>query len=336
MSDNIEIKCKDLLQKSRNLLAFSGGVDSSALYHILKSDNIDFDIAIVAYHTRDEAVEELKYAKLLSKKDNKKIYILDVNLKESNFESNAREKRYQFFAEIISTNKYNNLITAHQLNDKLEWFLMQLTKGAGVCELYGFLDISKRDDYQIIRPMIEISRNQIMSYLKQKNIKYFEDISNSDIKHKRNYFRHEFANKLIENYASGINNSFKYLKADIDSMQIPKIYKIEKLTIIDKLDEENINIRYIDKTIKELGVLCSTKQKREILKTKNCVISNKIAIGFNNSRIFICPFISCKLNKPDKEIYRVYKIPTKIRPYITKCNLKEDTISYLKINRIYN
>ena len=136
------IKHEELLKKSKNLLAFSGGVDSSALYHILKEKNIDFDMALVFYNTREEAKQEREHAHRLAKRDNKKVYLLDVKLEETNFESEARRARYDFFKKSIKEGGYDNLLTAHQLNDKLEWFLMQLSKGAGTSELYGFLDIS--------------------------------------------------------------------------------------------------------------------------------------------------------------------------------------------------
>ena len=119
---------------AKNLLAFSGGVDSSALFFWLMEKNIEFDIAIVNYHTRETSDLEVEYAKKLAKKYNKKIFIKDCFLKKFS-EKKARECRYKFFEEIIKQHNYHTLILAHQLNDRLEWFLMQLSKGAGLPEL---------------------------------------------------------------------------------------------------------------------------------------------------------------------------------------------------------
>ena len=315
------IRHEALLRGAKNLLAFSGGTDSTALYHILKDKDIDFDIAIVAYNIRDEAKDELDFAKLLAKQDNKKIYILEAKLKKSNLELNARNIRYNFFDKIILENSYEYLITAHQLNDKLEWFLMQLSKGAGIVELYGFLDISKTQKYDIVRPLIELSKKSILEYLKAHSIKYFYDTSNSDTKYKRNYFRHNYSDKLIDEFEDGIRNSFKYIKEDIKTLPTNKSIKIKHLNIAISSGIDNIDIRYIDKTLKELGVLISAKQRTEIIRTKDCVVSAKFAVCFTEDKIFIAPFIKHKLNKKQKELFRINKIPPKIRAYITKYNI---------------
>ena len=129
------------IKESKNLLAFSAGIDSTALFFLLLEQNIDFDITIVNYNIREESKEELQYAKDLALKYKKKIFYKEVHLEsKSNFEKIARDIRYDFFKQIIKENLYNTLLTGHQLNDKLEWFLMQLTKGAGLVELIAFKD----------------------------------------------------------------------------------------------------------------------------------------------------------------------------------------------------
>ena len=125
------------IKESKNLLAFSAGIDSTALFFLLLEDNISFDIAIVDYNLREQSKKEIAYAKELAKTYNKKIFIKEVFLDGSNFEKKARDVRYTFFKEITEEYNYNTLLTAHQLDDKLEWFMMQLSKGAGLYELIG-------------------------------------------------------------------------------------------------------------------------------------------------------------------------------------------------------
>ena len=117
------------IRNQKNLLAFSAGVDSSALFFLLLENNVPFDIAIVNYNLRAQSKEEISYAKELSHTYKKEIFIYETKLdSNSNFEKNARDIRYAFFEKIIKEHHYANLITAHQLNDKLEWFMMQLSK----------------------------------------------------------------------------------------------------------------------------------------------------------------------------------------------------------------
>jgi tRNA(Ile)-lysidine synthase len=315
---------KDILKQSKNLLAFSAGIDSTALFFLLLDNNIAFDIAIVDYNMRDQSKDEVAYAKELALKYNKECYIKSVTIDTSNFEANARKSRYDFFEEIISTSGYTNLITAHQLNDKLEWFLMQLCKGAGMIELIGLNEVEKRDNYNIIKPLLEVSKDELQEYLDSKNIKYFVDSSNSDTKYKRNLFRKKYANELISEYKNGIKNSFSYIQNDIDSLDnIETIYQEKELYILQNHNDKNLLIRKIDKIIKILGYLPSKAQKDEILSNKESVIGGKIAISFVDSRVYIAPFVTITMDKKQKELFRINKIPPKIRGYLLaeKCDL---------------
>jgi tRNA(Ile)-lysidine synthase len=255
----------------KNLLAFSGGVDSTALFFMLKEQNIEFDMAIVDYGLRKQSKDEVAYAKELADKYGKKIYIKEVKLVDSNFESTAREARYAFFEEIIKSHGYTRLITAHQLNDQLEWFLMQLSRGAGLKELIGLQELSKRDGYEIYRPILEYSKDELLEYLNQRNIKYFIDESNEDTKYKRNYFRKNFANDLIKEFGNGIKNSFRYLKSDLkviyDEDKIDE-FRLDELAIFRYSGDENLALRIIDSELKKRKIILSSSQKKEILKQK--------------------------------------------------------------------
>lgn len=308
----------ELLQNSKNLLAFSGGVDSTALFFILQEQNIEFDLAIVDYGIRDQSKEEVAYAKELAQKYNKNIYLKSYdNIKFS--EKLARDFRYGFFEEIIKEYSYDTLLTAHQLNDKLEWFLMQFTKGAGVTELIGFDKIEQRDNYKLVRPIIDKSKAELENYLDIKNIKYFIDDSNSDTKFKRNYFRLEFANKLIDEFKDGILNSFEYISKDIHSLNnLSKlIYSYKSLSIYKYNLDKNIAIKIIDKELKQRGYLISSATRQEILNQNEIVVSGKIAITLTNSEIWIAPVSNNGMEKEFKEFCRVYKIPKNIRAYLS-------------------
>ena len=198
------------IKNQKNLLAFSAGVDSTALFFLLLEQNIPFDIAIVDYNLRVQSKDEISYAKELALKYNKQIFIKDIKLENnSNFEKTARDIRYSFFEKIISENSYENLITAHQLNDKLEWFMMQLSKGAGLVELIGFNEFEEKENYKIYKPLLNITKDELENYLKTNHHKYFIDESNFDEKYKRNFFRKNISNPFLENFSSGVKKSFE-------------------------------------------------------------------------------------------------------------------------------
>ncbi len=308
-----------VIKNQKNLLAFSAGVDSVALFFLLLEQNISFDIAIVDYNLRAQSKDEISYAEELALKYNKSIFIQDITLKNnSNFEKTARDIRYKFFEEIILEDSYEILITAHQLNDKLEWFLMQLSKGAGLVELIGFNEFEQKNNYKIYKPLLNITKDELENYLKMNNHKYFIDESNFDEKYKRNFFRHNFSNLFLQNFSSGVKKSFEYLQNDLNSLNIQNkpIKKIEELEIFLNQKDDNLNIRTIDLSLKKRGVLLSSAQRNEILKQKEITISHKINISILENYIWIAPNCSETIDKKSKEKYRTNKIPKNIRTYI--------------------
>ena len=312
---------KSELDGKKNLLAFSGGVDSSALFFLLLYENIEFDIAIVDFGVREQSKQELSYAKELANKYNKNCFTKEINLQKRNFEHNARLSRYKFFEELIELHDYDNLLTAHQLNDKLEWFLMQLLKGSGLVEMLGFEMITQRDNYKLIRPLIKVSKDELLNFLHDKKIKYFIDDTNFDKTIKRNKIRHEVANEFIKYHKSGILKSFSYLELDSKKLHDIKIVKqIKNLFVLENLND----IRQIDKIVKRLGYILSSSQREEILKNKDIIIADQIAIVIQKKFIFIAPYRKIKLDKEFKERCRVLKVPPKIRYYLKSENISAE------------
>ena len=306
----------DFLSKHKNLLAFSGGVDSSALFFILLKENIEFDMAIVNYNTRAQSKLEVKYAQKLAKRYDKNLFIHSCSLDNSNFEYTARVERYSFFEKIIKEQKIDNLITAHQLNDKLEWFLMQLSRGSGLVELLGMQEIVIEADYNRIKPLLDISKEELKEYLLEQNIEHYIDESNLSNRYFRNKIRNKYTDSFISEYQEGIKKSFRYLQNDKELLLPKDEKKIKDLFILQRQKEDLKNIRQIDKVVKRLGVLMSSAQRDEVLRTKECVISNKIVVVFTKNRILISPYSRANMPKEFKESCRIAKIPNKIRPYM--------------------
>ena len=304
------------LKKGKNLLAFSAGTDSSALFFILQALSIEFDIAIVNYQTREQSFTEVEYAKNLAKEFNKECHIFTCRLEKNNFEHHARTTRYEFFNQLIKKYGYTNLLTAHNLNDRLEWFLMQLSKGAGAVELSGMSEIEESENYKTLRPLLHVEKNEILEFLHVNGIKHFLDSSNSDKKYFRNRIRKEFASSFCEEFSSGIKKSFEYLENDKKRLLPKEIERKKNLFIFNRNEDDLINIRGIDRAVKKLGVLLSSAMREEILKTKDCTVSSSVVVAFSNDKIYICPVVNVIMDKKFKEKCRVEKIPSKIRPYL--------------------
>jgi len=232
----------------------------------------------IYWEVREEALAEVAYAIELAKRYNKRIFIKRAPKFESNFESQARDFRYNFFSGLIKKYNYKNLLTAHQLNDKIEWFLMRFSRGAGVAELAGMREVEKRDIYNLVRPLLGYTKNELLEYLEANSIKYFIDSSNFSKKYERNRFR-DISNALLkESPKSGFLRSFKIL--DQQREQIFNRFKLlfqEGELLVFKVDKDFT----VDATVyglKKLGYLVSFKDRELIRERDSLVIGRYWAV----------------------------------------------------------
>ncbi|BBG64977.1 tRNA(Ile)-lysidine synthetase [Hydrogenimonas sp.] len=315
----------------KSLLAFSGGVDSTALYHLLKELKTDFDIATVNYCSRAQSVEEENYAKELAARDNRRLYLHRCSLSTSDFERRAREERYRFFEKIIREEGYENLITAHQLDDMLEWGLMQLCKGCGTVEFVGMRPVEEREGYFLVRPLLFTPKKRLLDYLEERGIKYFFDESNLSPKYTRNRFRKEAASFLMRECADGVARSFRYMLKDkeILAQKGEELFRCGRAVLLRKPDDEAAALRLIDSYLKKSGYLLSAAQKEEILKQRSVVVGGEWAVDISGPGIWIAPYSLEKMPKDFKELCRRLKIPPKVRPYLLSCGADEEMLSSL-------
>ena len=313
-----------LLKKGKNLLAFSAGIDSTALFFLLLEAEIDFDLALVDYGIRAQSKEELAYAKELAQCYNKTLYTHQAPGIKKDFENQARSVRYAFFETLIRKHDYTHLLTAHQLNDQLEWFLMQLSCGAGLLELLGMDTIEKRTNYTLIRPLLSQTKESLHDYLDKKGVRYFIDESNFDTSYRRNHFRHTFSDRLLKEHAKAIQKSFSYLQEDKKLLlKEIDIEPIQALTII-KAPNERALLYAVDKVLKREGYLLSGAQKAEIKRQKSIVISNRFAIELLEDKAYIAPYIKATMPKSFKERCRIKKVPLKLRAYLFSSGITLD------------
>ena len=297
------------LKSGRNLLAFSHGVDSTALFYLLDEAGVKFDLAIVDYNVRAQSKDEVASARDLAAKFNKQIYVKSVQLGASNFEHEARAARYDFFAEICRERGYENLILAHQFDDKFEWFLMQLGRGAGLSELLGMQELETREDYVIARPLLGVRKCELERFLRERNLKYFTDETNLTDRFKRGFIRAKFSEPFLDEYFNGVKKSFEFLAADALNLApeisnpAPKIYLVKRGAN---------ELRGVGLTCKRLGLVLSSAQRSECARClengTGCVLGSKVAVGAGAKIILVTPYIKAAMDNKFKEACRTLKI----------------------------
>lgn len=200
------------------VLACSYGPDSMCLLDLLIKCNIDVVVAHVNHKLRDESDRE--YIELESYCKNNNIifegYVIS-NYPKGNIENIARSIRYKFFEDILNKYSAKYLFTAHHGDDLVETVMMRLSRGASFKGYAGFNVCTKIKFYSLVRPLIYVTKDDIVSYVDSNNIPYAIDSTNLEFVHTRNIYRHkilpvlkEINPKIHKKFIKFSNNIFDY------------------------------------------------------------------------------------------------------------------------------
>lgn len=239
-------------KENKLLLAISGGADSVSLFFALKELGYYIELAHCNFNLRvKESDEDERFVKQLADRNGVRCHVKSfetqkyANEQKISIQMAARKLRYKWFEELLEINNLDFIITAHHKDDNVETFFINLIRGTGVSGLCGI----KAKNKNIIRPLLEVKRDEIEQYLNQKNIKYRTDSSNADVKYLRNKIRYQLIPLLKE-----INPSIR--QTIIDEMSIlndtnkvfqQQIYTIRDRLLIEEGDIYRLNIHELIK-----------------------------------------------------------------------------------------
>ena len=234
------------------LLAVSGGADSMVLLYLfqnLKKNhfNLHFEVAHINYKLRNEDSDlDQKLVENFCKDNRLKLHTYEVSEKDQKPNGSiqlwARDLRYRFFREIQEKQNLEFLVTAHHMNDQLETFLINISRGSGISGISGI----PANENNILRPLLNFSKSDIYQFALEQKIPYREDISNKKNDYIRNKIRNEISPKLTEINSHFLENFRKSLNIinqskDFINVQIHKILndltvkKEPNLWILDKI-----------------------------------------------------------------------------------------------------
>jgi tRNA(Ile)-lysidine synthetase-like protein len=245
----------------------SGGPDSMTLLHLLlrlkKEISINVICAHVNHNVRGESEQEAKDLEDFCKKHH--IQFEHIKIEEygdDNFENEARVKRYTFFEELIKKYDAPYLVTGHHGDDLIETILMRLTRGSTFRGYAGFSRVVDRGAYKILRPLITVTKDDILKYNCTYNLKYATDLSNLSNKYTRNRYR-KYVLPFLKNEDSKVHEKFlkfsetilqynEYMDNEMKKMMngvySQKVLNIELFNELDKVMQDRI-INYIMETI---------------------------------------------------------------------------------------
>ena len=176
----------DFMEKYRGrkiAVAVSGGVDSVALLHWMAALCGEKVVCLHVNHGLRAAAEtETQYVRDLCKKLNVPCHIFywDGEKPETGIEDAARLARYKMMTDFCHENDIGFIATAHQADDQIETFLMNLGRGSGVYGLAAMRGEGLMFGIKIIRPLLGVFRRELREYCDSRGIKYFSDEMNDD------------------------------------------------------------------------------------------------------------------------------------------------------------
>lgn len=273
-------KYKQIENGDSIVIGVSGGPDSMCLLNILneireeKIINFNIYVAHVNHMIREEAGEDEEYVKKYCEEKNipffsKKIDIKnEAKINKTGTEETGRKSRYDFFEEILVKTNSNKISTAHTANDNAETVLMNIIRGSGTSGLKGITPVRNN---KYIRPLINITREEIEKYCEENNINPRIDKTNKENIYTRNKIRNQLIPFIKEEFNPNIIKTLNRL-SEIQNNENEFIEKIVENTYNMIVIEENQ--KQIELDLKKFNSQEKVIKSRIILYTINKLLGN--------------------------------------------------------------
>lgn len=195
-------------ENSRILVACSGGPDSMALLYLLQDiathrhTTYKIGVAIVDHCIRPESKEEVLWLQHQVEELGLPFYSatfdvprLSKEYKKSE-ETIGRQVRYQWLNEIAQSEGYDYIAVAHHKDDQAETILAHIIRGSGLNGLTGMSVVQSEYAIPVVRPLLDVTKENLLDYIETKQISYCVDSTNDDVRYQRNRIRHRIIPEL--------------------------------------------------------------------------------------------------------------------------------------------
>lgn len=173
------------------IVAVSGGIDSVVLLDILSKSSDTLIIAHVDHGIRDDSARDAEFVRNLAASYGHKFEVIQLGLGGNASEEAARIARYDWLDTLRERYGASAVVTAHHQDDIIETIILNISRGTGWKGLCSLRSTSER-----YRPLLDMSRQEIVEYAINHELKWREDSTNDDLRYARNYTRHGIAARL--------------------------------------------------------------------------------------------------------------------------------------------
>ena len=238
----------DIIFDTYIVVGVSAGPDSMCLLNLLEQKTNKIVVCHINHNIRKQSIIEENYLKDYCKEHNLIFESMTMKeYKENNFENEARKIRYKYYEEILKKYNSNKLFLAHHGDDLIETVLMKIERVSNIEGYAGIKKVSKLKNYDIIRPLLPYTKEDIINYNKSHSITYYIDSSNTNIDYTRNWYRHKVLPILKEKdkdihlkflkYSETLQEYNEYIDREI-KRKLPYILK-NNIINIDNLNKED-------------------------------------------------------------------------------------------------
>lgn len=195
-------------ENSRILVACSGGPDSMALLYLLQDIAIhrhtmyELGVAIVDHCIRPESKEEVLWLQHQVKSLGLPFYSTTFDVprlskeQKQSEETIGRQVRYQWLTELAQSENYDYIAVAHHKDDQAESILAHIIRGSGLNGLAGMSVVQSEYAIPVVRPLLDVTKENLLAYIGTKHISYCVDSTNEDVRYQRNRIRHRIIPEL--------------------------------------------------------------------------------------------------------------------------------------------
>ena len=192
---------------SRLLAAVSGGADSVCLLNVLVELRFRIEVAHFDHQTRNgESGRDAEFVGEMAARLGLPFHIesrpveLESRGSGKSFEAYARSARYEFLTRVARARGCEAVATGHHADDNAETILMRLIRGTTPAGAAGIPAVGAWGGVRVIRPLLGVTRDEVMAYVGERGIEYRQDTTNVDVRYARNRVRHELLPLLAERY----------------------------------------------------------------------------------------------------------------------------------------
>ena len=317
------------------VLGVSGGPDSMALLHLMTRLKKALDIEVVCAHVnhntgRPGQFEEQKFVERFCKQNNIVFETLTIDdYGDDNFHNEAHSKRYNYFDKLVKQYNAKYLLTAHHGDDLIETILMRIVRGSTLRGYSGFSKVVKKNGYKIVRPLIQVTKEEILEYNKKNHIKYALDSSNFKDVYTRNRFRKYIVPQLKKEDINVHKKFYKFSKTLLEynefidklvNSKINEIYpnnvlNIEKFKKEDKIIQQKVIYHILENTYQDDLMLITDKHADillDVIKSKRSNVKVHLPNGVQAIKSYdtlVLSTINREVNSYDIELNKFVNLP---------------------------